>query len=64
MDGWTDGWMDGWMDGCAFTSFSVISGRWGGNIERLRAMEPRLRLKRFPTQAGLESGPLDQEASA
>ena len=43
---------------CDFTSFSndsVISGRWSGDNERLRASEPRLRLKRSPPWAGLET---------
>ena len=37
-------------------SISVISGRWLGNYERLCAMEPRLRLKKSLSQAGLEPG--------
>ena len=36
-------------------SISVISGLWMNNNERLCAMKPRLRLKRFPPPAGLES---------
>ena len=39
-----------------FNSVSVISGRWADDNERLCAMEPRLRLKRFPPQAGIEPG--------
>ena len=43
--------MDGWMDGLRlyvlFNSISVISGRWANVNERLCAMEPRLRLRRF-----------------
>ena len=39
-----------------FNSSSVISGRWADGIERLCAIEPRLRLKRSPPQAGLEPG--------
>ena len=61
-----DGWMDGWMT-CEFTSFStvfVISGRRTYDNERLCAMEPRLRLKRSPPQAGTATsvgrGPLNQ----
>ena len=49
---------DGWTT-CDFTSFStvfVISGRWMDDNERLCAMEPRLRLKRYPLQAGIEPG--------
>ena len=45
-------------------SISVISGQWLGDNERLCSIEPRLRLERFPSQAGLEPGPLDQQASA
>ena len=37
-------------------SISVISGRRLGNNERLCAMEPRLRLKKFLPQAGLKPG--------
>ena len=39
-----------------FNSFSVISGRWLGNNDRLCAVGPRLRLERFSPQAGLKSG--------
>ena len=39
-----------------FNSVSVISGRWTDDNERLRAMEPRLRSKRSPPQAGIEPG--------
>ena len=39
-----------------FNNISVISGRWVGDYERLCAMEPRLRLKRPPDQAGLKPG--------
>ena len=51
--------LDGWMGEAfydLFNSISVISGRWAGDKERLYAMEPRLRLKRSPSQAGLEPG--------
>ena len=37
-----------------FNSITVISGRWACDNIRLCAMEPRLRSKRFPPQAGLE----------
>ena len=37
-------------------SIPVISGRRLGNNERLCAMEPRLRLKKFLPQAGLKLG--------
>ena len=46
-----------------FNNISVISGRWEDDNERLCAMEPRLRLKRFSYRAGIEPAPLDQEAS-
>ena len=39
-----------------FNSISVISGRCAGDNKRLYAMEPHLRLKRFPPQAGIERG--------
>ena len=48
--------MAGWMT-CDFTSFqqfSVISGRWARDNERLCALEPRLPLKRSTPQARLE----------
>ena len=37
-----------------FNSILVISGRWMDDIERLCAMETRLRLKRSSPWAGLE----------
>ena len=40
--------MDGW-----------ISGRWANDDERLSAMEPHLRLRRFRLERGLNPGPLD-----
>ena len=40
-----------------FNNISVISGQWAGDNENLCAMEPRLRLKSSPPQAGLEPGP-------
>ena len=59
--------MDGWVD-WDFTSFSTVfqsyQVRWEGDNERLCAMEPRLRLKRFPPPAGIGPGPLDQQAIA
>ena len=51
-----DGWMDDLRSYVLFYCISVISGRWLGDNERLRSMEPRLRLEKFPPQAGLESG--------
>ena len=60
--------MDGWMDDLRFyvpfNSISVISGRWADDYERLCAMEPRLRLRRFRLGRGSKPGPLDQWASA
>ena len=47
-----------------FNSVSVISGRWPDDNERLCAMEPHLRLRRFRLERGSNSGPLDQQASA
>ena len=46
--------MDDFRFNILFNSISVISGRWLGDSERLCAMEPRLRLERFLSQAGLE----------
>ena len=37
-----------------FNSISVLSGHWADDNERLCAMEPLLRLARFPTPAVLE----------
>ena len=45
------GWMTCDFPPVLFNSISVISGRWVGDNERLYAMEPRLRLKRFPPSA-------------
>ena len=47
-----------------FNSIPTISGAWVGDNGRLCAMELHLRLKRSSTQAGLNLGPLDQQASA
>ena len=63
-----DGWMVGLMDGLMavmrfyvpFNSIPVISGRWADNNKRLCVMEPRLRLRRFRLERGLNSRPLDQ----
>ena len=56
--------MDGWMNDLRFyvlfNSIAVISGRWADNNERLSAMEPRLRLRRFRLERGSNPGPLDQ----
>ena len=47
-----------------FNNISVISGRWADDTEGLCAMKPRLRSRRFRLQRGLNSGRLDQGASA
>ena len=39
-----------------FNSISVISGRCAGDNERLCTMEPRLRLNKSQSQAGLKPG--------
>ena len=39
-----------------FNSISIILGLMGGDNKMLYAMEARLRLKRFPTRAGLDPG--------
>ena len=42
-----------WMDDLRFfDSISVISGRWADDNERLCAMKPRLRLRRFRPERG------------
>ena len=43
-----------------FNSNSVISGQRTDDNERLCVMKPHLRLKRYPSRAGLEPGTLDQ----
>ena len=40
-----------------FSSISVIAGQWADDIERLCAMEPRLRLRRFRLELGSNPGP-------
>ena len=55
-----DGWMDDLQFYILFNYISVISGRWVDANERLSAMEPHLRLRRFRLERGLNSGPLDQ----
>ena len=50
------GQMDDLQFYALFNSISVMSGRWKGNTERLCAMEPRLRLKRFLPSAGTKPG--------
>ena len=46
-----------------FNSISVISGRWADDNERLCAIEPRLRLRRFRLKQGSNPASLDQWAS-
>ena len=58
--------MDGWMT-CDFTFFLTVFQSYQDDvacIERLCAMEPRLRLKIFSPQAEIEPGTLDQQSSA
>ena len=50
---------DGWMDDL-FNSIAVISGRLEVDNDRLCAMEPRLRLRRFRLERESNSGPVDQ----
>ena len=58
------GWMNGWLVIlCPFQQYSVISGQWEDDNERLCAMVPYLRLRRFCLKLGSNSGPLDQQAS-
>ena len=52
----TKPFIDGWMTCVLFYSISIISGQWAGDNEMLCAMEPRLRLKRYLSQMGLEPG--------
>ena len=58
--------IDEWMTcdfSVLFSSISVTSGRWVGDIEWMYATKPRLGLKRFPPPADLESGPRHQATS-
>ena len=43
-----------------FNNISVISGQWADDNERLCAIEPHLRLRRFCLKQGSNSGLLDQ----
>ena len=54
------GWIDDLRLYVLFNSMSVISGRWADDNERVCAMEPRKRLKRFRLEQGSNPGPLDQ----
>ena len=47
-----DGWMDDLRFYVLFNSISVILGRWVDDNERLCAMEPRLRWRRFYLEWG------------
>ena len=38
----------------------LVSGQWADDNERLCAMEPCLRLRRFHLEQGLNLGPLEQ----
>ena len=58
MDGWMDGWMDGLRLYVLFNIISVISGRSADDNERLCAMEPCLRLRRFRLGLSWDPGPL------
>ena len=55
-----NGWMDDLRFYILFNSISVISGRLADDNERLCAMAPRLRLRRFRHERGSNPGPLDQ----
>ena len=46
-----------------FNIISVISGRWADANERLCAMEPRLRLRRFHLERGSNSGSVGQRST-
>ena len=56
-------WTDEMQFDVLLNSISVISGRWEDDDEKLCAMEPRLRLRRFCLEQGWNPGPLDQKAS-
>ena len=51
-------WMDNARLYALFNSISVIPGRQTGGNERLRALEPHLRLKKLLFPARFESRPL------
>ena len=50
------GWIDDLRCYALFNSISVISGRWADNNERLCAMDPNLRLRRFCLERDSNSG--------
>ena len=55
-----DRWMDDLRFSVLFNSISVILGRWADDYERLCAMGPHLRLRRFRLERDSNLGPLDQ----
>ena len=57
-------WMDDFQFYILFNSISVISGRQEVDNERLCAVEPHLRLRRFRLKRDLNLGPPDQQARA
>ena len=54
------GWMDDLRFYVFFNIFSVISGLWPDDDERLCAMKPRLHLRKFGFERGSNSVPQDQ----
>ena len=57
---WSSGGMDDLQYYVLFNSFSVISGQWGDDNERLCAMEPCLRPGRVCLERGSNREQLDQ----
>ena len=55
-----DGWMNDLRFNVLFNSISVISEQLADDNERLCAMEPHLRLRRFRLERGSNLRPLDQ----
>ena len=55
-----NGWMNDLRFNILFNSNSVISEQWADDNERLCAMEPHLRLRRFRLERGSNLRPLDQ----
>ena len=51
-------WMDDFRFYAIFNSSSVISGRWGHDEEKLCAVKPALRLRRFCIERDSNPGPL------
>ena len=52
---WMDGWMDGWMR-FYFFFLTLLQSCQDDVWMKMKAVEPRLRLERFPPPAGLEPG--------